>query len=507
MPEHAIAIARVSTIRQHEEDQSPELVKYADRKGYVLDAVVPIRGKSAFHGKQVKHVLAAVDRHVRHGEATIVIFRHVDRSSRQGAFEGYDLLKKIMDAGATVEFSAQEFLNDQPGILGLFFELAKDESKIKRDRKLQGNASRSQRGELVGKPPWGYMKGVVDGLEILVPTDLGREWIPAIFNAAVKGASLRSIQEMLEGIPSPQRNGHWNEASIRRLIANPTYHGGRVGKGAMEYEPLVTVELWQQANLAVESRHKKGRGTVKLEPALVKPYCAVCWGIERDGAPSGKSPMYRVSRNGHDYYHCKGHGPARKSCGAKLVPIPELDGIIEKSFSEYSERHYEIVYIPGDDKAEQLASIDEKMATAARKGDMAAVTELMQQHAEIESLPVRKARSEVRYTDRTEAEYFASLSPEERREYLADFDIIAGKDDSTGAYAIILTPAVHGLKTPNLKVAGNLPGPSLLDRAKARGIDKLVDAEASEDNWPLLDSVSVSETTKGPTLVWYQGRA
>jgi len=46
MTEHAVAIARVSSGKQVEEDQAPGLMQYAERQGYILDAVVPIHGKS-----------------------------------------------------------------------------------------------------------------------------------------------------------------------------------------------------------------------------------------------------------------------------------------------------------------------------------------------------------------------------------------------------------------------------------------------------------------------------
>jgi hypothetical protein len=46
-----------------------------------------------------------------------------------------------------------------------------------------------------------------------------------------------------------------------------------------------------------------------------------------------------------------------------------------------------------------------------------------------------------------------------------------------GAIYGVIEYNVYGLKS--LDVFGSLPGPSLLERAKARGIDKLVDAEAA----------------------------
>ena len=84
MQEHAIAISRVSSGRQREEDQTPGLTQYGERKGYILEAIIPINGKSAFHGKHLKHVQQAVEQYIKNGEATVVIFRDVDRSSRQG---------------------------------------------------------------------------------------------------------------------------------------------------------------------------------------------------------------------------------------------------------------------------------------------------------------------------------------------------------------------------------------------------------------------------------------
>src|SRR5262249_13190241 len=190
------------------------------------------------------------------GNASVVIFRHVDRSTRQGVLEGYRLILQIMDAGARVEFSEQEYLNDRPERLGDFFDMAQRESEIKRDRKLQGNGVRSARGEVNGKAPWGYELGKVNGLQVLVATGLGRTWIPFIYHEAVKGKSLRWIRNELTraGVKSPQQSGTWNESTIKRIIATPTYHGGRVGKGSMEYKALVPVELWQQANAAVAGR-------------------------------------------------------------------------------------------------------------------------------------------------------------------------------------------------------------------------------------------------------------
>jgi hypothetical protein len=52
-------IARVSTQKQRQEDERPRLVTYSERQGYVLDDIVEVHGRSAFHGKHKGLLLGA----------------------------------------------------------------------------------------------------------------------------------------------------------------------------------------------------------------------------------------------------------------------------------------------------------------------------------------------------------------------------------------------------------------------------------------------------------------
>ena len=433
--EHAIAIARVSSVKQREEDQRPGLTAYAERKGYTLDAMVPIHGKSAFHGRHVKATLAAVDEHVRNGTATVVIFRHVDRSSREGAFEGYDLIKKIMEAGARVEFSEQEYLNNQPGMLGIFFEMGKEESKIKSDRKMQGNQARERLGKLNGKTAWGY--DVADG--VLVPNAIGREWIPKIYHYSADGRSLRSITTELKecGIGSPRSDSLWHDASLRRMIANPTYKGDRIGKGEMKYEALVSAGLWAQANLAVKDRIRGGRGAVKRPSTLLKPICGECYGVKRDGCQDGRSPMYRVTRyEGYEYYVCKGHGPQRKSCGAKVILCRELDALVTEFFMLDIAPHTTTVYHPAVDNDKAIEEISRQIRKADADGNDERIEELVSLRKGLKVLPITPAWKEEKPSGLTRAMYFASLDHEGKREMLAKVPMLARKHDGVTAFSV-----------------------------------------------------------------------
>lgn len=445
--EHAIAVARVSTLKQREEDQRPGLRKYVNGKGYELDAMIEIHGQSAFRGKHLKQLHKAVDDYVSNGEATVVVLRDVDRSSRQGVYEGYRLILKIMDAGARVEFAApdQQFLNDQPEMLGIYFKMAQAESEVKRERRLQGMTVKREKGELNGRVPWGY-DPVFDAsgkIRInITPNELGRRWVKVIYESVVDGKSLRTIQTMLRGVPSPQRNGVWNEATIRRLIERPTYYGGRVGRGNMEYEALISYELWRQANDAIKARAKLGRSTTKLPPTLARPICGACYGIMREGAaknvknedgtstlvPDGRSPMYRTSHFGHDYYACKGHGPVRKGCGTKVIPIPLLDKEINRVMATQQRPHYEKVWIPGDDRAQQLADIDAEINAAMSGNHYELLTGLSEKAADIIRQPIRKARIGKRPSGMTVGQHWETLDLDGKRDELTNWEIIAYPD-------------------------------------------------------------------------------
>lgn len=433
MPEHALLIPRVSSTKQREEDQTPGLLKYADRKGYIPDAVVPVHGRSAFHGKHVKAILAAVDTHVKNGKATVVIFRHVDRSSREGVFEGMRLLNMIMDAGARIEFSDQEYLNDNPGLIGFFFEVAKGESEVKHDRREQGITVQRSTGQMVGKAPWGYdpvfgegLNTRATGIEVRVnikPNALGRKWIPLIFDAAINGKSLHAITEMLDGIPSPRGNKLWDYDAVRRIIRNTTYCGSMKNNPFMAFEALVSVAIWKQANEALTGRHT-GRGTTRREPALVKPVCAHCYGREREGAPSGVSPMYRVSRAQWSYYVCVGHGPHRRSCAAKGIPVAALDELIDATMAADPRPRIIRVPVAGDDNDERRQVITEKIAAAVAAGDFALVGELSQQAMQI-GPSEHVSRIEDHATGHTVGQHWQTLTRAEKRDELTNWTILA----------------------------------------------------------------------------------
>ena len=105
-------------------------------------------------------------------------------------------------------------------------------------------------------------------------------------------------------------------------------------------------------------------------------------------------------------------------------------------------------------------------------------SELLAERTRLKVLPAEPDREEWRETGRFVAEAWADMDSDARRAFLLSQQtrLLVGRHADGAIYGVI-EYNVYGLKS--LDVFGSLPGPSLLERAKARGIDKLVDAEAA----------------------------
>jgi hypothetical protein len=322
----------------------------------------------------------------------------------------------------------------------------KDRQKS-RDISLQVTAKQDalrEAGSIVGRAPWGFEIVKRDGRKVLVPTDAGRNYVPAIFQRVIDGASLRTIAAWLtdNSVPTTQDAyvvigplRPWHEAYVgNRLIKNPAYCGHRDGKHSYAVEPvagkpLVTPTTWQEANEALASRVRRGRDTVTHIKPLVAPLCGECYGTPRPGCASGRSPMYRVfagtGRNRRAYFRCTGQGPQRKGCGAPMIPVDQLESDVRDAMLGNQMPHLKRVFIPGDDRSNDIARLDERGAAAMRTGDYDAAMVAMAEAKSLRELPRVAPHWEERESEQSEAEYFASLDHDGQRDYLSAMEITA----------------------------------------------------------------------------------
>ena len=236
-----------------------------------------------------------------------------------------------------------------------------------RDRSMSRQADLRARGKLVGRPPFGYAVSGRKYDKTLVPTDVGREYIPQIFERVGEGQPLAQIALWLdsEGVkPNSTFGQKWSPRSIAQIIRNTVYVGQRraydVGRSKgmtlLEVEPIVDVGLWLKANKRLDNAPLGRRSPSGKEQALLT-------GALRCG--NCGAPMYRIRPTNYrkdgrkvvaEYYRCHGHLPQPKGCGI-MVSVPLLDSIVDESMRANHLWVYETTFEPGEE-AEINAEID-----------------------------------------------------------------------------------------------------------------------------------------------------
>ena len=193
-------------------------------------------------------------------------------------------------------------------------------------------------GKLVGRAPFGFTIAGERYDRKLVPTEIGRKYIPQIYQKCIDGWSMAQIAAWLNAEGVKPQSGKWWPRSIGLIIKSPTYLGfrcqqdpktGEFGKILHRCEALVDAGTWKAANEAFTGRPKRGyfdaENRAMLAGGLV---CARC-----------DSPMYamtagRDKRNKpYRYYRCHGTGALRKGCG-NLVRVDVADSAVSRIIAE-----------------------------------------------------------------------------------------------------------------------------------------------------------------------------
>lgn len=299
------------------------------------------------------------------------------------------------------------------------------------------------------------------------------------------------------GVPTPKdrqdelkgrapRGRPWRLSNFRRLIQSPTVIGQAVyrpvvtdenGKpvkknGAKQYgpeqvvfkdgeplvraEPLVSPELFYAARDVVESRtHARNQTRRATEAALLTGvlYCGRCG-----------SRMYRLVRKDRkDHYRCNStqHG---KSCGNGNMICQDLDAEVTRELFDRLGHipHVQRQYVHGTGSGTTIGQIDaELMSYTTAVGrfpiDSPAYTAMMDKidalsakRRELEAQPSTPSGWQYVPTGQTFGEYWESLSPAGRNDFLRDNDV----------------RVVHPRSGDGADMANGLPGPPRHDRIR-----------------------------------------
>jgi DNA invertase Pin-like site-specific DNA recombinase len=451
---------RVSGDSQSEEDQLPDIDTYCDTAGYLKGKIYEVHGKSAFKGAQDPYWRNVVA-DVQAGVITVVVLWMVDRMDRKNILHAIPMALAVLDAGGRIEFSEQPECNldasdpnidDKVKSFSDRIHAANQESKIKSKRIRKCHAKKRRQGSALGRAPWGYSifctvcnrapvkPDCKDHRKIFTPTTDGRQYAPVVFDMAVNGASCRDIAAWLtgQGVLTDTGLTVWNEGFVSRLIKNPVYYGARRNAGELETEALVSYSTWQAAGAALSAKIRPGRSTTKHPKALLRP---VCGNLECDATGPHPSPMYRMNTG---YYRCYGSGPQRRGCG-NMVLVADLDQRVTEAFeTNHAEPHTERVFVPGDDRSDQIGRLREQAMDAYRSGDKAKFLELDAQADELAATPAVRPHWDEQETDLDKGEYFAGLDAAGQREYIADHVIAACKLDDDIVVGIMARELIAG---------------------------------------------------------------
>ncbi len=301
----AYSYVRFSTKEQAKGDslrrQKELAAAYCKRKGWTLDAELTIkdlgvsafRGDNAFNGNLRVFLDAIASGTVTPG--SVLIVESIDRLSRQGIDEGYDLIKRILKAGILLvtlsperefDISATKSLTKGSLEILLILERAAEESERKSERVKSAWAQkrkaaregtlqprltngRREKTKLLTRhlPAWITER---DGEAVLKPG--AKPILQRVFELAAAGyGHQRIVAKMLKDeVPPLGSSGKWTTSFVNVLLSDRRVlgeHQPRDRKGIADgpaiekyYPPAVDEDLWRAARLAIEGRNRlKGR--------------------------------------------------------------------------------------------------------------------------------------------------------------------------------------------------------------------------------------------------------
>ena len=403
-----------------------------------------------------------------------LIVAKLDRLTR--SLSDFDALCKWCERNGKIIISVDESLDLSTyvgrmfaGILAMFAQFERERIGDRRRQRAADDKGRGWWGG--GRPPYGYRPVKVGDhweLEIDPVTSEHAQWIA---EQVIAGKSASSVARQLteRAVPTPAGSRAWNQNSIRDLLANPLINGQAPGTN-IRRKPVLDNDTWLKVLEALDSTKqawtKRGDAAMLLNVAC----CHAC-----------RKPLYskRYTSKGHlyEYYTCSAN------CGARRISMKALEANIGSAVAKHGgepwrEKHIE----PGDNHNAEIGILERQIRVldldAPDYADRHA--ELMAERARLKAIPAKPDKVEWIETGETIAEHWQAMTREERRAWLLSqgSKVYAGCYKDRSLYGVIELN-VYGLKS--LDVIGNLPGPTLLERAKAKGLDLLVDADAALD--------------------------
>ncbi len=398
--------------------------------------------------------------------------RHRDWDIRQWAEEHG---KKIIIVNPTLIWPPEPGDTATPIIWDNLVNIAASEwsETSKRWRRMQ--KSKRDQKSFVGKPPYGYRIVKIDGTNIktLEPDPETAPVVQSMFQMYDQGMSIYQIVDWLnvKGVRSPQGQVKgWQHNTVRRILQNPSTVG-RIrynGSTVLRVQPLVPLEDYQRVSAHIKSRATRGPGRRDTALLTGMVFC------------DNGSAMYRQRARNDDFYYCNHGCPA----GSRLmVKVSYLDSVVDDMVMSVGDQaHIVTVVTAGDDHSDEINQIRQEIRDLDPEAEDydTRLAELRDELKNLRSL-LSTRKVERKPSGKTIGEVWQSLDTAGKRSFLQDtgakFYVRRNPDRS-----VIVNAETNQYRLKRQEVFGNPPGPWLLERAKAKGLDKIVEFQAELDD-------------------------
>lgn len=316
----------------------------------------------------------------------------------------------------------------------VFKETARREWEAIRDRHADTRQVIKANGGAIGLPPFGY---IVVGTKLHKVFEIDPVWGPVAhesFKRISEGHTATSVAIWL----TEQTGKTWRVKRVTDMIRRRTYLGSRDG---FSFEPLVTEELWQQANNALASRSfvRKDKGGRRAEHGYSGLIFCECGQIyyhhqsTRDGNPVGEA-KYRCSR-----------GRRGKAGEAKcMIGAPKFDDInvmVDELMTKAATPEFVMVTTGGDHGRQmELQGLQDEMRAAMARMDMGEVQRLAACVSALQGRDVEPVSIEMRETGKTYGQVWQQGQLADRRALLGRLAHKVTVKTVDGEWKVVLEP-------------------------------------------------------------------
>ena len=194
------------------------------------------------------------------------------------------------------------------------------------------------RGEVLGRPPYGYQVGPRRRLDLVPEEAVVVRYIFRLY--LQEGLGIRRIAGQLnaEGIPT-RRGGNWSMVTVRDILRNRVYLGTYMRFGVKvpgSHQPLVSNEDFNRVQERLQSRGTPERRR-SVQPFLLSSlvYCGRCGnrliGVSRRQRWRTKSGEEHTAQ--YRYYQCESR-TNQSTCDYNTQREAELDAKVREMLSE-----------------------------------------------------------------------------------------------------------------------------------------------------------------------------